>query len=102
MFAPNATFPRMTASEESNLILQEIFEYDSEGMNLILNELCEENGIAFDWDSNGAEIDNLIIDNEDEIQELYRNYQIQTEISDVPEIAEEAVETVDSSEFIDF
>lgn len=69
------TFPRLTASEESNLILQDIFQYDSDGMNVILNDLCEENGIAFDWDLNGDEIDNLIIENEDEMILMYQNYQ---------------------------
>lgn len=69
------TFPRMTASEESNLILQDIFQYDSDGMNVILNDLCEENGIAFDWDLNGDEIDDLIIENEDEMILMYQNYQ---------------------------
>lgn len=75
MFAPNATFPRLTASEESNLILQDIFQYDADGMNTVLNDFCEENGIAFDWNLNGDEIDALIIDNEDELITMYQNHQ---------------------------
>lgn len=79
MLSPAATFPRMTASEESNLILQDIFEYDSEGMNTVLGSLCEENGIAFDWDLNGEEIDDLIIENEDLISHMYQEYQSQSD-----------------------
>lgn len=94
MISPLATFPRMSASEESNLILQDVFEYDSEGMNLILGSLCEENGIAYDWELNGDEIDNLIIDNEDLIAHMYQEYQN-------PEVAEEVIVASDTSEFID-
>ena len=94
MFAPNATFPRMSASEESNLILQETFEYDSEGMNIVLGNLCEENGIAFDWNSNGEEIDDLIIENEDLIAHMYESYQN-------PEVAEEDTVTSDETDETD-
>jgi hypothetical protein len=70
MLYPNATeFPRLTASEEANIILQDIFD-DADTMNDVLHNLCEEDGIAFDWDLNGDEIDALIIDNEDRLMTL--------------------------------
>ena len=75
MLSPNAVFPRMSASEESNLILQDIFQYDAEGMNTVLGSLCEENAIAFDWDLNGEEIDDLIVENEDLMAQMYEGYQ---------------------------
>ena len=67
MLYPNVNeFPRMSASEEADIILQDIFD-DADTMNAVLADLCEEHGIAFDWDLNGNEIDNLIIDNEDRL-----------------------------------
>lgn len=70
MLYPNATeFPRLTASEEANIILQDIFD-DADTMNDVLHNLCEEAGIAFDWDANGDEIDALIIDNEDRLMDM--------------------------------
>jgi len=75
MISPLATFPRMSSSEEANLILQDIFQYDAEGMNAVLSDLCEQEGIAFDWEANGNEIDNLIIENEDQMVDMYDLYQ---------------------------
>jgi hypothetical protein len=75
MISPLATFPRMSSSEEANLILQDIFQYDAEGMNAVLSDLCEQEGIAFDWEANGNEIDNLIIENEDQMHDMYDLYQ---------------------------
>lgn len=75
MLSPTATFPRMSSSEEANLILQDIFQYDAEGMNAVLADLCEQEGIAFDWEANGNEIDNLIVDNEDQMADMYDLYQ---------------------------
>lgn len=64
----------MSSSEECNYILQDVFEYDSEGMNLILEELCKGNNISFDWETYGNEIDNLVIDNEDALHLMYKDY----------------------------
>jgi ethanolamine utilization protein EutQ (cupin superfamily) len=75
MFSPNITFTRMSASEEANLILQDIFQYDSEGMSNVIGTLCEENSIAFDWELNGDEIDDLLIENEDLVSQMYESYQ---------------------------
>lgn len=74
MLSPNAVFPRMSSSEESNLILQDIFQTDSEGMNTVVGSLCEENSIAYDWELNGSEIDELLIDNEDLVAQMYEGY----------------------------
>lgn len=92
MFALNATFPRLTASEESNIILQDIFEYDSDGMNAILGQLCEEEGIAFDWEANGDEIDQLIIGNEDELIAMYQGYLKVEGANETPETEEEEIQ----------
>lgn len=75
MLSPASTFPRMSASEESNAILQDIFQTDAEGMNTVIGTLCEENGIAYDWELNGDEIDDLLIENEDLIVQMYEGYQ---------------------------
>lgn len=85
------TFPRLTASEEAHIILQDIFEYDAEGMNQILGDLCEEHGIAYDWDTNGDEIDNLIIDHEDLIGYLYETAQtsLDPETDETEEVEQE-------------
>jgi len=74
MLSPNAVFPRMFASEEANLILQDIFQTDAEGMNTVMGSLCEENSIAYDWDLNGSEINELLIDNEDLVAQMYEGY----------------------------
>jgi hypothetical protein len=86
MLYPNATeFPRLTASEEANIILQDVFD-DAETMNNVLQNLCEQEGIAFDWDLNGDEIDDLIIDNENVLIQMIR--------SDLQEALEDASEPV--------
>lgn len=74
MISPSAQFPRLTASEESDLILKNIFEYDKEGMNFVLESLCAEEGIPYDWETVGDEIDNLVIENEDLIALMYEDY----------------------------
>lgn len=92
MFALNTTFPRLSESEESHIILQDIFEYDSDGMNAILEQLCEEEGIAFDWEANGDEIDTLIIDNEDELIAMYQGYLKVEGADETPETEEEDIQ----------
>lgn len=74
MISPVAKFPRLTASEECNLILQDIFEYDKEGMDAVLESLCAEEGIPYDWETVGDEIDNLVIEHEDVIALMYNEY----------------------------
>jgi hypothetical protein len=84
----------MTASEECNHILQDIFQYDAEGMNQIVGDLCEEHGIAYDWETNGDEIDNLVIDNEDLLIHLYESSQnVEDETEEVENL------TVNDEEF---
>jgi hypothetical protein len=64
----------MSASEEANLILQDIFQTDAEGMSNVIGTLCEEIGIAYDWELNGDEIDDLLIENEDLVAQMYEDY----------------------------
>lgn len=64
----------MSSSEECNYILQDVFDCDSEGMNLILEELCKGNNISYDWEKHGNEIDNLVIDNEDALHLMYKDH----------------------------
>lgn len=71
LWAPEHT---LTTAEESNLILSDVFDTDTVGMNDVLNELCEENSIAFDQELNGDEIHSLIIENEDALYTLYADY----------------------------
>lgn len=99
MLYPQATtFPRFTASEKANLILQDTFEYDADGMNAMLQQLCEDAGIAFDWDANGEEIDQLIIDNEDELISMYQSY---LKVEGVAFSADETPETEEEPEIIE-
>lgn len=74
MITPIAEFPRMTASEECNAILQDVFEYDKEGMDAVLESLCSAEGIAYDWETVGDEIDSLVIENEDALYLMYEEY----------------------------
>ena len=71
LWAPEHT---LTTAEESNLILQDVFDKDSTGMDDIILELCEDNSIAFDWELNGDEIHSLIIENEDALHHVYADY----------------------------
>jgi hypothetical protein len=43
-------------------------------MNTVVGSLCEENSIAYDWELNGSEIDELLIDNEDLVAQMYEGY----------------------------
>lgn len=114
MLYPQATeFPRLTASEEANIILQDTFQFDADGMDAMLQQLCDDAGIAFDWEANGEEIDKLIIDNEDELISMYQSYlkvegvafsaDETLEIEEEPEIEEEEepVQEIDE-DFIHF
>lgn len=73
----NATldFPRLTASEEAELILQDVFDEGEEDIQLsVLEALCAEEGIAFDWEANGSEIEEIIIEREDDIYMMADSY----------------------------
>lgn len=80
LWAPEHT---LTTTEESIAILSDVFDTDTVGMNDVLNELCEENSIAFDQGLNGDEIHSLIIENEDALYTLYANYLHQDVTEDV-------------------
>lgn len=95
MLSPTTTFPRLTASEEADIILEDIFQYDAEGMNAVLTQLCEDNGIAFDWYPNGEEVEILIIENEDELIAMYQSY---LKVEDVAVAADEEPEIIEPGE----
>ena len=80
LWAPEHT---LTTAEESAMILKDVFESDSTGMNDVLMELCEENSIAFDLELNGDEIHSLVIENEDALYTLYADYLHQDVTEDV-------------------
>lgn len=61
----------MTAKEEADSILDDIYDRDYEARNAAVQELCEEAGIANDPDINGDEINDLIIENEDTLRVNY-------------------------------
>ena len=70
-----AEFPRLTATEEAELILQDVFGEDEDDIKLsVLEALCSEEGIAFDWDLNGSEIENIIIEREDDLYTMADQY----------------------------
>jgi len=101
MLYPQATeFPRLTESEEANIILQDTFQYDADGMDAMLQLLCEYDGIAFDWEANGDEIDQLIIDNEDELISMYQSY-LKVKSMTVSANEEETPETEEDPEIIE-
>jgi hypothetical protein len=66
--------PQMTIQEEADLIIVDIFGDDYSNRGLVIQELCEDNGIAYDPDLNGEEINNLIVDNEDTLRIMYTDY----------------------------
>lgn len=66
--------PKMTIQEEANLIIADIFGNDYANRGHVINDLCEDNGIAYDPDLNGDEINELIVNNEDTIRIMYADY----------------------------
>jgi hypothetical protein len=62
-----AEFPVLSLIEEANGVLEDIYGEDSEAARVAVEELAEAAGIAVDWDINGDELANLILDNEDEL-----------------------------------
>lgn len=85
----NATldFPRLTATEEAELILQDVFDEDETDIKLsVIEVLCAEEGIPFEWQAKGKgkdkelahwdDIVEAIIEREDDLYlmaDAYRN-----------------------------
>jgi hypothetical protein len=65
---------QMTIQEEADLIISDVFGDDYSNRGIVIQELCEENGIAYDPDLNGDEINKLIIDNEDDLYMRYTDH----------------------------
>jgi hypothetical protein len=66
--------PKMTIQEEADLIIGDVFGDDYGNRGIVIQELCEENGIAYDPDLNSDEINRLIIDNEDDLYMRYTDH----------------------------
>lgn len=67
------SIPTLTAAEEVDLILDDIFDQDYDGQVAVIAQLCEEFGIA-QCPENEEEIQDLVIENEDLISQMYQDY----------------------------
>lgn len=68
--------PTLTATEEADLILDDIFEQDYDGQISVISQLCDYFGIA-QCPENEDEIEDLVIENEDLIAQMYQDYLIE-------------------------
>ena len=68
--------PTLTATEEADLILDDIFEQDYDGQISVISQLCDYFGIAL-CPENEDEIEDLVIENEDLIARMYQDYLIE-------------------------
>jgi hypothetical protein len=68
--------PTLTAEEEANLILDDIFDQDYDGQMAVIAELCDDYGIA-QCPENEDEITDLVIENEDLVAQMYQDYLIE-------------------------
>jgi hypothetical protein len=67
------SIPTLTTTEEVDLILDDIFDQDYDGQIAVIAQLCEEFGIA-QCPENEEEIQDLVIENEDLISQMYQDY----------------------------
>lgn len=67
------SIPTLTAAEEVDLILDDIFDQDYDAQVAVIAQLCEEFGIA-QCPENEEEIQDLVIENEDLISQMYQDY----------------------------
>ena len=67
------SIPTLTAAEEVDLILDDIFDQDYDGQVAVIAQLCEEFDIA-QCPENEEEIQDLVIENEDLISQMYQDY----------------------------
>ena len=68
--------PTLTTTEEADLILDDIFEHDYDGQISVISQLCDDFGIA-QCPENVDEIEDLVIENEDLIAQMYQDYLIE-------------------------
>lgn len=78
-----AEFPRLTATEEAELILQDVFGEDEDDIKLsVLEALCSEEGIPFKWQKKGNDMElanwdlivEAIIEREDDLYTMAEQY----------------------------
>ncbi len=67
------SIPTLTAVEEAELILDDVFDQDYDGQIAVIAQLCEEFGIA-QCPENEEEIQDLVIENEDLLYQMYEDY----------------------------
>lgn len=65
--------PVLTATEEADLILNDIFDHDYDGQLAVISMLCEQYDIE-QCPENEDQIEDLVIENEDLIAQMYQNY----------------------------
>jgi hypothetical protein len=66
----------LTAQEEVDLILDDIFDQDYDGQVSVIAQLCDDFGIDR-CPENEDEIQDLIIEHEDLIQTMYKHYLVE-------------------------
>jgi len=68
--------PTLTTQEEVDLILDDIFDRDYDGQVAVIAQLCDDFGID-QCPENEDEIQDLIIEHEDLIETMYKNYLVE-------------------------
>lgn len=63
----------LTANQEAELIILDVFNTDETGKEYCMNILCEQEGVNMS-DMTSDEVDNLTIEFEDELHHLYNLY----------------------------
>jgi hypothetical protein len=65
--------PTLTTTEEADLILDDIFDRDYDGQVAVISMLCDQFDIE-QCPENQDQIDDLVVENEDLIAQMYQNY----------------------------
>ena len=68
--------PTLTTQEEVDLILDDIFDQDYDGQIAVIAQLCDDFGVA-QCPENEEEIQDLIVEHEDLIESMYKNYLVE-------------------------
>lgn len=65
--------PTISATEEADLILDDIFDQDYDGQLAVISMLCEQFDVE-QCPENQDQIDDLVVEHEDLISKMYQNY----------------------------
>ena len=68
--------PTLTTQEEVDLILDDIFDQDYDGQIAVISQLCDDFGVA-QCPENEDEIQDLIVEHEDLVESMYKNYLVE-------------------------